>query len=313
MANPQVNDFRISVVLPTYNRAHFLQAAVDSVFNQTVPIHELILVDDGSTDETRAVVDRMSGPIRYVHQQNRGPAAARNRGMREAKGNWIAFQDSDDLWVADKIQAQISFLARNPHLEFLFGHLSNFSGPREGGPEILNHEVYAYLKSHASDLQDLFVWLLVENPVPTPSVIFHRKCLEKVGYFDETLRCCEDYEYWLRFAYHCRAGFIDKVLVKRRMHDENLINNYAFRFEQLLAVLELIPRKYPRLSGAAEAALCRALTKTRYRLGSWYFKERNFGQACQFLGRVQWGALWPDTRSFILFPLKHLLARQFAN
>jgi glycosyltransferase involved in cell wall biosynthesis len=312
--NPKDNDFRVSVVLPSYNRAHFLKAAVDSVLNQTTPVFELIIVDDGSTDDTPAFVEQLSGIVRYVRQENRGPAAARNTGMREAKGDWIAFQDSDDLWVADKIQTQVDFLARNRHLEFVFGHLANFTGSEEGDrPEILNREVYAYLKGHATDLQDFFVWLLVENPVPTPSVMFHRKCLEQVGYFDETLRCGEDYEYWLRFAYHCRAGFIDRVLVKRRMHNGNLINDYASRFEQHLMVLEQIPRKYLRLSGTVQAALRRDLTKTRYRLGSWYFKRRNFGRARQFFEQVRWPDLWPDTRSLILFPLKNLLTRQFAH
>ena len=137
--------FRVSAVVPTYNRAHLVGEAIRSVLAQSLPVCEVIVVDDGSTDGTKEAVGRLSdanpGLIRYIRQENAGPGAARNRGIREASGDWVAFQDSDDLWLPEKIAWQVDFLRRNPRLEFVFGLMGNFEEgdsadhPRSGMPE----------------------------------------------------------------------------------------------------------------------------------------------------------------------------------
>src|SRR5664280_1650862 len=119
---------KVSVVIPTYNRLAYLREALDSVLAQTRAADEILVVDDGSTDGTEAAISALPAPVRYLRQQNAGPAAARNHGLREAKGDWIAFLDSDDLWVPEKLEAQMDFLERNPAVELLFAHMINF-GP----------------------------------------------------------------------------------------------------------------------------------------------------------------------------------------
>jgi glycosyltransferase involved in cell wall biosynthesis len=302
----------VSVIIPTYNRARFLPDAIGSVLRQTCPVHEIIVVDDGSTDGTRDVVEKIPGPIRYLYQPNAGPAAARNRGLREANGTWIALQDSDDLWVPEKIRIQTEFLTLHPQLDFAFGHLSNFTVDAEkpGEPEILDRKVFACLLANAADLKDFFRQLLISNPVPTPAVMFRRDCLRQVGYFDESLDCCEDYEFWLRFAWHCRCGFIDAVLVKRRIHDSNLVNDFAVRCERHLHVLGQVPIKYPEMTDQVRRTLRRAIAQKRYNLASWYQKQGDPRRAFMHYQQIRPLDLLPNLRVLVAFCVKFLLIRR---
>lgn len=305
-----IDPVRISVIVPTYNRAHYLKAALNSVLHQTCPPHEVIVIDDGSTDETRAVVAAMAGPVRYMYQDNRGPAAARNLGLRAARGEWIAFNDSDDLWVSEKLQWQVEFLRRHPGVDFVFGPLSNFTGEiADGNPEVRDQYVVRYLRDHADNLTKSYEILLQDNPIPTPAVLFRRACLDTVGYFNEELRCCEDYEYWLRFAAYCRMGYLDKVLIHRRIHPQNLIHDYVFRHERHLQVLEQAAIPETLYSRRGRALLSQAIHKTRYRLGSFHFSKRKWNEADRYLSITQWLRLYPDVYAMLVFPVKRMVAR----
>lgn len=269
----------VSVVIPTFNRAHFLREAIDSILAQSVPVYEIIVVDDGSTDETQSVVKAYKGPVRYLWQKNQGPSAARNHGIREAKGDWIAFLDSDDLWVPRKNQIQTEFLQQNPHLDFVFGNLSNFTESHASEePEILNDAVHQYLVAHATDLKDLFQKLLICNPIPTPTVVFRRSCISQAGFFDETMRHCEDYDYWLRFATCCRAGFIDQILVKRRMHDTNEIKAQESVYAGTLKVLRNWSKKED-LASEVRQTLLQRIAALQYDLSSYLIKHGKFKAA----------------------------------
>lgn len=304
----------VSVIIPTYNRAGFLPAALRSVLHQNPPPTEVIVIDDGSTDDTASVVAAFGGSVRYLRQDNAGPAAARNRGLKEATGDWIAFHDSDDLWVPDKLAVQLSFLQRYPQLDFSFGHLANFQGDDAPvgtavlAPEILDPSVYVYLRDHAGNLSDLFLCLLRVNPIPTPTVLMRRSCLGKVGFFDEALRCCEDYEYWLRLALHCRGGFIDRVLVHRRMHEQNLIGNQVLRSQTLLEVLERVRANHPNLPPGGRHALERTALRTRYNLGSSLARQGR-PEAVRYLSGFGWPALIHHPRAWILAPWKRFILR----
>jgi len=277
----------ISVVIPTFNRATYLVEAIESVFAQTHPVQEILVVDDGSDDETKDVVHDLKGPapIRYFWQENEGPAAARNKGIGQAQGSWIALHDSDDLWVPEKIASQVAFHIKHPHLEFSFGQMVNFGEDgEEAAPEILDAEVYRYCRDHAGDLTDFSQMLLLSNPVPTPSVMFRRDSLERVGLMRENLRCAEDFEWWLRWAAGTRCGFLDQVLIKRRIHDANLVYDKVLRLVSHLEVLESLENS--ELSAVETAKLRTATHQQRYRVACEFFVRSLYFKALPHLRSV---------------------------
>ncbi len=186
----------ISVILPTYNRAGFLERAMGSVLAQRCPCGELIVVDDGSTDETPALVARLAttSPIavRSLHQENRGAATARNTGIAAARGDLLAFLDSDDWWLPKKLELQAAVLQANPGK--LIAHTREIWF-RHG--QRVNQK-----KKHDPPDGDIFLPSLAMCVVGMSTVMVRRQLFERYGLFDETLPCCEDYELWLRVGAH---------------------------------------------------------------------------------------------------------------
>lgn len=281
----------ISVVIPTYNRAHLIGEAIGSVLAQTEPAQEIIVVDDGSTDRTREAVEGLAsenrGLIRYIHQENAGPGAARNRGIREAAGDWVAFQDSDDLWVPQKLAWQIGFLRANPHLDLLFGHLSNFDeGRQHDEADIPDPEVNAYCQSHASHLTELFTRLLKLDFIPTPSVIFRREAGLRVGMWREDLRCAEDYDWWLRWALARPCGFLDRMVVRRRLHQGNIIRDRILMLDSMLrALVDLDGGPIP-IAPVRRAQLRTAIDRHRLDLANEFFFRKDYAAAAPHLRRI---------------------------
>ncbi len=179
----------VSVIIPTYNRAGgLLEKAIDSVLDQVGVDVELLVVDDGSTDETRQVLHSYDGKIRCLYQENKGPAAARNFGIREASHELLAFLDSDDWWDDRKLVIQLQGMAKHP--EFLISHTDEI-WYRRG--EFLNQK-----KIHARPHGHIFAQCLPLCCVGMSTVMARRDFFDRVGLFDESFPCCEDYELWLR-------------------------------------------------------------------------------------------------------------------
>jgi glycosyltransferase involved in cell wall biosynthesis len=287
----------ISVVIPTYNRYSYLIEALDSVFSQGRPPDEVIVVDDGSSDGTAIKLENAQLPIRLIKQKNAGPAAARNRGIRESTSDWIALLDSDDVWLPEKLAIQEAFLVENPHIDFLFGHMINFGqGLDDTKPEILSEAVYTYCKENSSDLKDLVDCLLISNPIPTPSVIFRKSCIQSVGYLREDLRCAEDYDWWIRWSLLAKCGFIDRVVMKRRIHGENLIADRAKLLTSELIVLEGLKNRTEMREPKRQAELQSAINRERYRLANTYFKSSKFQLAFESLRKVELSQISPTER-----------------
>jgi len=304
-----INDIRVSVVVPTFNRAHYLPEALQSALEQTLPVFEIIVVDDGSTDGTAGLMKSYGDKIRYLVQKNQGPSAARNHALREARGNWIAFLDSDDLWVPEKNLVQTEFIRRHPALDFVFGDLANFDERRcDQTPEILDRAVHQYLQANAADLKDFFRQLLFCNPVPTSSALFRADCIRRIGFLDETMRYCEDYDYWLRLAPQARAGFVDHILVRRRVHETNAIKAYVAICEGTLKTLKRWRQK-EGLSADVRRIILRRIASVQYNLSSHLLKCGRFGEAYLGLAELQAG----DFQGSILWRtkirIKMLLAR----
>lgn len=195
----------ISVIIPTYNRAALVSRAIDSVLAQTRKADEIIVVDDGSTDETQEVLSRYHDSIHIITQVNTGVSSARNSGIRASKGRWITLLDSDDIWHPTKLQRQKSYHDRHPH--------SKISHTKEQW--IRNGKVIKQ-KSYHDKPQG---WCFQENlcfcKIAPSTIMIEREVFDKVGLFDTTLTVCEDYDLWLRILRHYALGLVEEVLTTK--------------------------------------------------------------------------------------------------
>ncbi|WP_457576536.1 glycosyltransferase family 2 protein [Desulfomarina sp.] len=189
----------VSVIIPAYNRSQFLHRALESIHRQTLRCGEIIVVDDGSTDQTSSVVEDFSQSctidVNYLRQENSGPAAARNRGIAVARYPYIAFLDSDDHWKRKKLELQFAAMKKNP--EYWISHTRE-QWFRNG--EHLNQK-----KIHIPRHGNIFDHCLLLCGVGMSTVMLKKELFSIVGNFDECLRCCEDYDFWLRVS--CRFLF----------------------------------------------------------------------------------------------------------
>ncbi len=223
----------ISVVIPTYNRVSFLKEAIDSVLSQTYRNFELIVVDDGSTDGTPKLLSSYGYKIRVIPQANQGPSAARNRGIEAAKGKWIAFLDSDDVWKPDKLKKQVQFITDHPDTKICQAEEVWIRNGKRVNPR-KKHEM------HSGWIYEQCLPLCIVSP---SSVMIHRDVFEKVGFFDETMPACEDYDLWLRICAHYPVLYVDEnLIVKYGGHSDQLSKRYwgmdRYRIKSLLNLLE---------------------------------------------------------------------------
>ena len=197
----------ISCIVPVYNGERYLSEALDSIIAQTYRPLEIIVVDDGSTDETPHIVARYGQQISYLRQSNQGPAAARNRGVDSAHGEFIAFLDADDLWHKEKLARQMACFKVRPELELCITHIKNFWVPE------LKHE-QEQLKNSP---------LAQEQPGPSQTILARHTLFNRVGKFDETILHRDTMEWILRSQdLGATCEILSKALVYRRIHDNNL-------------------------------------------------------------------------------------------
>ncbi|MCD7724184.1 MAG: glycosyltransferase [Clostridiales bacterium] len=198
----------ISVVIPTYNRAEYLERSIKSVLNQNYKNLEVLIVDDGSTDRTEEVVTSLSDErLRYIRQAcNQGAPVARNKGVACAKGEWVAFQDSDDCWHSDKLSRQMSYWQQHSEYSMIYSayQLRRINGDTVRVP---------YAETWGNLEGDIFQTLLVNNTVGTPTMLFRRQCFQEIGGFREGMECLEDWDFSLRFAEKYKIGFVEEPLV----------------------------------------------------------------------------------------------------
>jgi len=276
---------KISVIIPAYNSAKSLCEAVDSVLAQTYPVHEIIVVDDGSTDNTKEIVTRYARrttrDVQYIYQANKGPAAARNAGLRVAKGDYIAFLDSDDLWLPEKIEKEMA-LFKGSNYGMVYCDMSHVVDGKPVYKSYLKEKGYRFFGSG-----DLYNGLLNENFIFTPTVIIKTEVLKQIGYFDENYRICEDYKMWLSIARNHSIGYLDEPLVIRRRVESNITKDkllYAVSSVNLLKELMKAENGNP----GTKKIIKDRLGKNYFDLGYWYWKRKNFlkGAQCIIASRL---------------------------
>ena len=196
----------ISVIVVTYNSAHFLKDALESIQKQTFKDYEVILVDDGSTDNTKEIAEEYEG-IRYIYQEHSGISKARNTALKAAKGKWIATLDSDDLWKKDKLQKQIDYVRTHPDCRIVFTLFRNFTDIPEDKLD----------EQQQTLLQTVIDWCL-------PTALIDISLFDEIGQFDEAMEFSEDTDWIFRLKFyrinveHC----VDEVLYLRRIHTSNI-------------------------------------------------------------------------------------------
>jgi glycosyltransferase involved in cell wall biosynthesis len=223
---------QVSAIIPTYNRGWVLREAIDSVLAQTYPRLELIVVDDGSSDDTPSILTAYGEQLRTLRQPNRGVSAARNAGVAAARGELIAFLDSDDLWLPEKITAQVDYFQEHPQSWICQTQELWIRRGRRVNPK----------QRHRKAGGMIFMRSLELCLVSPSAVMLRRELLERVGGFDEALPACEDYDLWLRISCRYPVGLIDRPLIQKRGGHEDQLSAQAgldrYRIQCLSKILD---------------------------------------------------------------------------
>jgi len=208
----------VSVIIPTFNRGYCLEESIRSVLEQSFIDFELVVVDDGSTDNTSELVRRFPAvKLIRLEEKNRGVSFARNRGVVEAQGDWVGFLDSDDLWEQGKLATQVKWIERHPDLQAVYTDEIWIRNGVRVNP----------MNKHRKYSGDIFRYCLPLCIVSPSSVLLRAKVLSEVGGFDESMPVCEDYDLWLRIAKRYPFHFIEeKLIVKRGGHEDQLSRKY---------------------------------------------------------------------------------------
>jgi glycosyltransferase involved in cell wall biosynthesis len=222
----------VSVIIPTFQSAGTIKEAIESALNQTVPIKELIVIDDGSTDETQEILEQYKQRIIILYQKNSGPASARNLGIKYASGEIIAFLDADDLWLLDKIENQIS-LFKNPNVDLVYGNVRFLYDSKISSK--------TYFDFYKPQKGYVFLPLFEQNFIPMLSVMVRKSCLDNERFvFDRDLSNVQDYDLFLRLAIKHQFDYYDNPVGIYRISKNQISKNFTKAAQMLLSVKERI-------------------------------------------------------------------------
>ena len=298
---------KVSILIPTYNCAATIAGTLDSVFKQPYRDFEIIVIDDGSTDNTREVLQPYSGRIRYLYQENLGAVKARLLGLRSAAGEYIALVDADDVWLPDKLSLQVQVLETYPGIDFLFTDFQDFNekefSPRScfDGSKVFRKipvrpvsAAHPYCKVFTRDM----MYDYLQGNFILPSTLLMRKtmCFD-LGMFTDDPAIREQYEFCLRALHRLKMAFIDRVLVHRRFRGTNLTMNAALWHERTVVLCQRA-LQYPWLDKRCKDFLATSMRQSYYWLGADQFKKGNVAQARNLLRQClskdfhQWRAKW---------------------
>ena len=227
----------VSVVIATYNMARFLPLALRSALGQSYENIEVLVIDDGSQDDTRAVMEpfRSDGRVRYVFQQNGGQASAKNHGIRQAQGEYVAFLDADDMWVPDKLERQMPLFLRSPAVGIVY---SRFGYIDEAGRD-LRIEDYELFRGRVSGA------LLIRNFIGFGTSVVRKECFDRLGGFDESIGMGIDYDLWLRYSTQYEFDYVDRPLLRYREWPGQMSKNWRVRYLNGIAIMKNFLRNFP--------------------------------------------------------------------
>jgi len=253
----------VSVVIPAYNAERYIGETLQSVLAQTYRDFEVVVVDDGSTDGTREIVRRYGERVRLIEQPNSGPSAARNRGIREARGEFIAFVDSDDLWLPEKLTLQMPLFA-DDEVGLVYCRAARVDAEGRALNESSGRKPQGWV----------FEDFLLRNHCPTSGAVVRREAFERCGYFPEDMVWAEDWHLWLRIAREYRFAAVEEVLTHHRVHGGALTRRHWEMYRGARSVLE------SALTDSDPRRLRRARRRGLHRL------DRNFALLLLALGEA---------------------------
>jgi len=223
----------VSVIIPTYNRGYCIKYSVESVLNQTYSNIECIIVDDGSTDDTKKIIESIvDNRIRYIYlSDNGGPSRARNIGVELARGKYIAFNDSDDIWYACKLEEQMYKFCNMANFGMVYCDYLYKGAQKE---VIMPPNIY-----DISELEgDIFQSLLNDNKIGTPTILVKKECIQDVGGFNENLKSLEDWEFVLRIANKYSIGYIHEPLIRAQYSTDGVNSNIRAQLDTLVYLIK---------------------------------------------------------------------------
>jgi glycosyltransferase involved in cell wall biosynthesis len=229
----------VSVVIATYNMAEYLLVAVRSALDQTYRTIEILIVDDGSTDGTRDAVEPLleDRRVRYFHQQNHGQAAAKNHGVRESHGEYVAFLDADDMWEPEKLELQMPLFLGSARIGVVYSRLAYID---ESGAEVrvADNELFRGRVTGP---------LLIRNFIGFGSSVVRKACFDQLGAFDDAIGMGIDYDLWLRFSTEYEFDFVDRPLLRYRVWSGQMSNNCKSRYLSGIAIMHRFLERFPNL------------------------------------------------------------------
>ncbi len=256
---------RVSVVIPVFNQERYLGMAIESVLAQTFRDFELIIVDDGSTDGTPNVIGRYGEQVRPFHKPNGGGASALNLGIREARGEWIAWLSSDDVWEPTKLARQMAAVQANPAAEFVF--TDDLVIDSDGN--VLQRRHFSVASSRNRRLLQLARGCFINGS----STLIRRDVFHRVGYFDERDRLTYDYDLWFRIVQQCELLNLPEPLIRYRVHGTQGSHNYE---GMMLAWHRVLSRWLRRLGPALGAIATALIVKDELMVMPWRIKRMRY-------------------------------------
>jgi glycosyltransferase involved in cell wall biosynthesis len=265
---------RVSVIVPAYNAAAYLPYAIDSVLAQTYRDWEIVIVNDGSTDHTRAVVEpyqaKLGDRLQLIEQPNRGLSAARNTGLRAARGEFMAMLDADDVWLPHRLARGVAVLDSHPETGLVHAKVvridvhGSITGQLKIAPEYLSGHIARHIYTRRAH-------------IVCPTVLFRKRCLQTAGWFDEAMRATEDRDLWFRIALRYKVAFIDEVVAQYRLSPMSITSD----LDGLLNGQLYFAAKHYQSGAVTRLEYLQALGNTHRELGDSLFRR---GSVAESLG-----------------------------
>ena len=294
----------VSVVIATYNRAKLLGETLESILGQTFRDFEVIVVDDGSTDETERVINSYGQRVRYYYQKNKGPSAARNLGVHHARAEWISIQDSDDLCLPNHLGVLHGYVKSHPEVGMVFANGEYLGGPVHNRETIIPEAKSRQLARRPVRLEDIFD----KSIVRLQAGLIAKKSYNEIGGHDESLRICMDLDLAFRLWACYPMAYIDQVVFSYRRHEGNISADQERRLSENIRVIEKLLRENPKAEEIlGKGRIQRRLAYRYYRLAKTRLKHGEGSEARAALDSA--ARLSPLNPKYRLYKLQWLALR----